>query len=100
MKKLYTVQELAEMMNVATNTIYKYEKTGQIKCIKNLRPMRFTQDEVERLIGEELNKETEEEKKLKKENKKLKNEIQRLKGRLNRIASVACSELAEEVETW
>ena len=90
MKKLYTVQELAEIMDVATNTIYKYEKTGQIKCIKNLRPMRFTQDEVERLIGEELNKET----------KKLKNEIQRLKGRLNRIASVACSELAEEVETW
>ena len=92
MKKLYTVQELAEIMNVATNTIYKYEKTGQIKCIKNLRPMRFTQDEVERLIGEELNKETEEEKQLKKE--------KRLKGRLNRIASVACSELAEEVETW
>lgn len=49
--KLYTVNEVLEILKVQRRTLYNYIKQNQIKGIKFGREWRFTAEEVERFLS-------------------------------------------------
>ena len=50
MEPLYTVQQVAEYLNLATRTIYSYIRSGKLKAMKVGREYRITQKELERFL--------------------------------------------------
>lgn len=49
-KYAMTAEEVADVLNVAKNTVYKLVKTGELNCYKVGRKMRFTYDDVQAYI--------------------------------------------------
>jgi excisionase family DNA binding protein len=52
MKRLYTAQDLAEMLSCTTATIYNQVRLGAIPHIRIGRLIRFDPDEIDRWIRE------------------------------------------------
>ena len=48
--KIYTVQEVADLLHLTTRTIYKYIKEGKITASKVGRKYFVKQEELERLL--------------------------------------------------
>lgn len=51
-KEAMTAVEVAEMLNIAKNTVYELVKRGELNCYKVGRKMRFTYEDVQRYIQE------------------------------------------------
>lgn len=51
MEKLYTPQEVAEILGFAVKTVQNYISEGKIKSIKVFGSNRVTESEIKRLIG-------------------------------------------------
>ena len=50
--KLYTLQEVAEMLGVTYMTVWNLAKAGKIQTVNVGRLLRITQDEIDRLMKE------------------------------------------------
>lgn len=50
--KLYTLQEVADLLHVTRKTIYNYMKAKKIKAIKVGRTYRVTQEELNKYLTE------------------------------------------------
>lgn len=50
--KLYTLQEVADILHVTRKTIYNYMKAKKIKAIKVGRTYRVTQEELNKYLTE------------------------------------------------
>lgn len=48
--KIYTVQELTELLKVTQRTLYRYIKAGQLKTIKLGREYRVTEDALKEFL--------------------------------------------------
>lgn len=75
---VYTAKEVAEIFKTTVNTIYVWEKQGKITAIPNMRPMRFSQREIDEILNKKPVSSTKRERELEMENKKLKRELENL----------------------
>ena len=75
---VYTAKEVAEIFKTTVNTIYVWEKQGKITAIPNMRPMRFSQREIDEILNKKPVSTTMRERELEMENKKLKRELANL----------------------
>jgi len=48
--QLLTVKQVAKIINVDPNTIYRWERDGLIQAVRFGRMIRFSQDEVDRIL--------------------------------------------------
>lgn len=51
-KKVYTVKQAAEVLEVSTKTIYSYIKAGNIKAAKLGKSYRITAEELNKVINQ------------------------------------------------
>ncbi len=49
--KLFTIQEVCEILGISRRTVYRYIQDGRINAIKAGRDYRFTPEEIERFKG-------------------------------------------------
>lgn len=53
--KLYSLQELADILRVSRQTIYNHLTAGHIKAVKQGKEYRVTEEEVQRILKNGLN---------------------------------------------
>ena len=75
---VYTAKEVAEIFKTTVNTIYVWERQGKINAIPNMRPMRFSQREIDEILNKKPVSSTKKERELEMENKRLKRELANL----------------------
>ena len=51
MEKLLSAKDVSEILNCPVSTIYTFHQNGKLKGVKIGGLLRFTQEEVEKLIG-------------------------------------------------
>lgn len=51
-KKVYTVKQAAEVLEVSTKTIYSYIKAGSIEAVKLGKSYRITAEELNKVINQ------------------------------------------------
>ncbi|MBT1279310.1 helix-turn-helix domain-containing protein [Thermoanaerobacter sp. CM-CNRG TB177] len=61
MEKLYTPEELAELLKVSRETVYNWLRSGKLKGIKVVNFWRIPESELNRLLGLDGNKQDKEE---------------------------------------
>lgn len=56
--KLMTVDQLAEFLQVSTETIRRYTRSGKLKCVKVGHQMRFTKEQIDAFLNANVAPET------------------------------------------
>lgn len=54
LNKLYTVEELTELLHVHRRTLYRYINTGKLKGIKVGGYWRFTEEQLKAFLGQNV----------------------------------------------
>lgn len=52
--KLMTVDQLAEFLQVSTETIRRYTRSGRLKCIKVGHQIRFTKEQIDEFLEADI----------------------------------------------
>lgn len=50
MEKLYTPEEVADMLRVTRRTVYEWIRSGQLKAVKVGRQWRITEDDISKMM--------------------------------------------------
>lgn len=57
-KKVYTLDEIAELLHITKRTLYNYTKSGKLKAVKIGKYWRVTQDNLDAFLnGDNVRKE-------------------------------------------
>ena len=82
---MYTVEQVAELLQISTTSVYNLRNNGKLTQLPNISGVKFSKKEVEALAGVEdeynaigYKKLQSEVENLRKENKHLKNEIRKI----------------------
>lgn len=52
LEKLYTLEEVAEYLNVSTATVYRYIKDNKLQSVKKLGKKRVTETNLNKFVNE------------------------------------------------